>query len=118
MEENVILADNIVDTSQFQKVLQTWVDKNFGNRPAWQPLLGIQEEVGELSHAFLKREQGIRNTEPHNENIEDAVADIFIYLCDFCNAEGLDLGKCINNAWEHVSQRDWASERKRNKEQE
>lgn len=64
--------------------------------------------VGKLSHAFLKREQGIRGTkEEHDAAIKDAVADILIYLCDFCNCEKIDMLEELNKTWLQVSQRDW-----------
>jgi hypothetical protein len=68
------------------------VQHNFGDRPAWQTLLGVVEEVGELSHAHLKAAQGIRGTrEQHHVAKIDAVADIVIFLADYCTAEGIDL---------------------------
>jgi NTP pyrophosphatase (non-canonical NTP hydrolase) len=58
-----------------------WVEKNFPDQKPYQPLLGLAEEVGELSHAFLKREQGCRGTaEEHDKEIKDAVGDIFVFL--------------------------------------
>jgi len=85
-----------------------WVAHNFGtDRPAWHPLLGVQEEVGELSHAFLKRAQGIRVNEDHDAAIKDAVADIVIYLLDFCTAEGIDLQSVLAETWAQVKARDW-----------
>lgn len=93
---------------KLQRDMLPWVQHNFPNRPAWQPLLGLQEELGELSHAYLKRAQGIRVTEDHNGNIKDACADILIFLCDFCNAEGIDLESVVTEVWENVvSKRDW-----------
>jgi NTP pyrophosphatase (non-canonical NTP hydrolase) len=92
---------------ELQNQLRPWQEHNFPNRPAWQPLLGLQEELGELSHAFLKREQNIRINENHNENIRDAVADILIFLCDFCNVENIDLETEVQKAWSEVSKRDW-----------
>lgn len=85
-----------------------WATKNFGDKPSWHPLLGAVEELGELAHAFLKREQGIRGTtESHTEDIRDAIGDITIYLLDFCNREGLDLQSIIQDTWAEVKQRDW-----------
>ena len=92
---------------KLQKEQKPWVEHNFGDRPSWQPLLGVAEEVGELCHAFLKRAQGIRNTENHTENIKDAVADIVIYLSDFCNAEGIDFETTVQETWDKVKNRDW-----------
>lgn len=36
---------------QIQQEQVSWVRHNFGDRPAWMPLLGIVEEVGELEEA-------------------------------------------------------------------
>lgn len=93
---------------KLQAEIDAWATKNFGKRLPYQPLLGIQEEVGELSHSFLKKEQGIRGTaEEHDAGIYDAVGDIFIYLCDFCNCNGIDLSECVEQTWLLVCERDW-----------
>jgi len=92
---------------KIQKEQVEWVKRNFGDRPSWWPLLGAVEELGELAHAFLKREQGIRISEPHTENIKDAVADTVIYLADFCQAEGIDMQQVIEDTWAKTKQRDW-----------
>jgi NTP pyrophosphatase (non-canonical NTP hydrolase) len=65
--------------------------RNFSNRPAWQPALGLAEETGELVHSFLKRAQGIRCEENHDEGIRDALADLVVFACDFANAVRIDL---------------------------
>jgi hypothetical protein len=53
----------------FQKEVSDWAEYNFGaDRPYTQPLMGLAEELGELNHALLKQEQGIRGTyEDHEE---------------------------------------------------
>lgn len=101
-------ADTI---SRVQAEQVEWVKHNFGDRPSWQPLLGVQEEVGELSHAFLKRHQGIRGThEEHTADIRDAVADIIIFLMDFASSEGIDVREALEETWQKVRQRDWKKE--------
>lgn len=99
---------------EIQAEHKEWVNRNFGeNRPAWHSLLGLVEEVGELAHSYLKREQNIRGTKAeHDAKIKDAVGDIVIYLIDFCNKEGLNLPCVIKDVWDHVKTRDWTSERK------
>jgi NTP pyrophosphatase (non-canonical NTP hydrolase) len=89
--------------------LEAWSAHNFPGRTSVQPLLGVVEEVGELSHAYLKRQQGIRGTaEEHTAAVEDAVADIVIFLADFCNAEGIDLEATVERVWDtEVKPRDW-----------
>lgn len=90
-----------------QKEVFDWHVENFGPVPAWKPILIITEEIGELSHAYLKREQKIRMTENHDENIKDAVADIVIGLMAFCSIEGIDLETELLKTWDKVKQRDW-----------
>ena len=93
--------------------VKPWAEHNFGEVPAWQPLVGLMEELGELSHAYLKREQGIRISENHDENIKDAVGDLFIFLCNFCNRSNIDLEHEILKAWGTVKQRDYKAVRAR-----
>jgi len=91
--------------SELQNGHKAWVDYNFPDQPGYQPLLGISEEVGELCHAHLKVEQGIRGATDLQKR--DALGDIFIYMMSYANAEGLDLESCILHAWAEVSARDW-----------
>lgn len=93
--------------TQIQEELKPWVKHNFGDRPAWHPLLGIGEEVGELNHHYLKFVQGIRNNENHREGIIDAVGDIGVYLLDFCNVAEINFEQVMNQVWDKVSKRDW-----------
>jgi NTP pyrophosphatase (non-canonical NTP hydrolase) len=77
---------------EFQAAHGPWVKHNFGDRPAHWPLLGIGEELGELSHAQLKMEQGIRGTrEEHLEKQKDAIADVVVFAADYCSSMGWDL---------------------------
>ena len=46
--------------SKFQREQKEWAARNFREHVAWHALLGLMEEVGELSHAHLKTVQGIR----------------------------------------------------------
>lgn len=95
--------------NKVQSELNIWVSNNFGDRPAYHPLLGIGEELGELNHAFLKKEQGIRTNEDHDSAMVDAVGDILIYLLDFCNAMGYNANNILETTWGKVKQRDWVN---------
>ncbi len=87
---------------------RAWVLHNFGKRPAWMPIMGAVEELGELCHSYLKREQGIKGTpEQHTADIEDALADVVIFLCDVATAEGVDLDAALEKTWAIVKQRDF-----------
>ena len=112
MSINVIIdsrtKSDILTTVQAELV--PWTLKNFGARDHWMPVMGLAEEVGELSHSFLKRAQGIRTTEDHDANIRDALGDILIYACDVANMEGINLSEILSTVWSSVSKRDWTKE--------
>lgn len=96
--------------SDLQAAVKEWSLANFGaDVPPYQPLLGAVEEIGELAHAQLKGEQGIRGTaEEHCEAAKDAVADTIIYLTDYCWRRGFDLQGIVESTWQGVvSKRDW-----------
>ena len=97
--------------ARVQQEQVTWVKHNFENRPAWMPIMGLSEEVGELNHAFLKREQKIRTSEDHSAMIKDALADIIIFACDVATAENIDLRKALEETWDKVKKRDWKAKR-------
>jgi NTP pyrophosphatase (non-canonical NTP hydrolase) len=85
-----------------------WLRRNFPDQQSYQPILGIVEELGELSHAHLKMEQGIRGDhESLFAEKVDAVGDIFIYLMSYCNANEINLESAIEDTWARVKKRDW-----------
>jgi len=92
---------------KLQQEQAVWCNKNFGEQPGYRMLLGVQEELGELCHAHLKDEQGIRTNKNHFEAKRDAIADIVIYLAGYCNSEGINLERTIYEVWDKVKQRDW-----------
>jgi len=97
-----------------QDGVSKWTHRNFGkNRNKLHPVLGVAEEAGELCHAALKMDQGIRGTrEEHHAKMRDAVGDVVIYLADVCNTYGFRLSDCIEAAWEEVEKRNWADDPK------
>lgn len=92
-----------------QSQVAEWSTRNFGGRhgTGYRPLLGVFEELGELAHAHLKAEQGIRTNEDHEAAKIDAVGDVVIYLVDYCNGQGIDFAKAVQTTWELVRKRDW-----------
>ncbi len=91
-----------------QQEVGEWSRRNFPNNQPYHPLLGLVEEVGELSHSFLKSEQGIRGTnDEHHAAKIDAVGDILVYLADFCSRNDIDMQDTIETTWSMVQQRDW-----------
>lgn len=99
--------------NDLQEEVAEWSERNFPDQPAENPLLGVGEEYGELTHAVLKDKQGIRldESDVSLEAEKDAVGDMVIFLADFCSRRGYDLGDCIEMAWDgKVSGREWESE--------
>jgi NTP pyrophosphatase (non-canonical NTP hydrolase) len=97
------------DLKAFQAEQKAWSRRNFGEivGTGYRALLGAGEEMGELFHAHLKAEQGIRTNEDHHAAKVDAVADVIIYLADYCTGQGIDLEDALRTTWEQVRQRDW-----------
>lgn len=73
-----------VDWDTLIEERNVWVEHNFPDRHIPDPGESIQgciEELGELTHAVLKRAQSIRGTaDEHIENARDAVGDLSVYL--------------------------------------
>lgn len=96
------------DLEYLQAKLDHWATGNFGkDRPSYHPLLGAIEELGELAHAHLKQEQGIRTNEDHEAEARDAVGDAIFYLMDYCNLRGWSIAEIIADVEEEVFERDW-----------
>jgi NTP pyrophosphatase (non-canonical NTP hydrolase) len=96
---------------QLQEEQRPWVLKNFGGGRPHHSLLGAMEELGELAHAHLKAEQGIRGSrEEHLEKAKDAVADVIIYLADYCSEMEFDLQDIVESTWAEVKTRDWIAD--------
>ncbi len=90
-----------------QEEHRVWQLLNFGPPSDVESLIGVTEELGELSHAYLKKRQNIRKNEDHEAKMSDAVGDLLIYLIGFCNAKNFDLEEILEETWSQVSQRDW-----------
>ena len=95
---------------EIQYEQEVWSKNNFHDRRPYWAALGVCEEIGELAHTILKREQRIRVSESEDDInfLEmDAIGDIVIFLMEFCNQRGYDLQTIIETTWNTVRQRDW-----------
>lgn len=107
-----MLVDYTLTLKRLQEEQIPWQQHNFPGRDAYFPLLGAVEELGELAHAHLKMLQGIRGTviELHAKKV-DAVADIIIFLSDYCTANGIDLHSAVCETWAKVKTRDFKADK-------
>ena len=83
-----------------QASLYDWQNYNFGaSQDNELVLLGICEEAGELCHAHLKMEQGIRGgAADHEAAMRDAVGDICIYLLNYLSGQDQYLPQFVPTA--------------------
>ena len=96
-----------MNLTRLQCEVGEWARKNFPHAKPHQPLLGIQEEAGELAHSHLKMEQGIRVNEDHQAAKADAIGDLLIFAAHYCELNGLEMEECLAETWAKVQQRDW-----------
>jgi len=98
----------MIDLTKLQTKKSFWEEHNFPLTKPYRPLLGVGEELGELFHAHLKSEEGIRGSyEEHQREKKDAIGDMIMYLIHYCNLNDLDLDECVQIAWDEIKQRDW-----------
>jgi len=81
--------------SEIQAELKVWTIYNFGKQESIIPIMGMIEELGELTHAHLKELQGIRKSDFLADK-KDAIADITIYLLNYFNCIDKDISLIEN----------------------
>lgn len=107
------VADNLQSlfTDQFkQKELAEWQNRNFDKVSHEDCLIGVMEEVGELSHAILKHKQKIRGYHDESKFIaeaEDAISDTIVYLTQMATILGINLKESHENITSEVLKRNW-----------
>lgn len=76
--------------AKLQEEQKAWQSHNFPGRAPWMPLLGIVEEAcDELSEARAHGDE---------DQVRDAVADVVIFMADFCTGIGLILDVVYDGA--------------------
>lgn len=83
-KDDGLLLSHEACLSKLQDEQVEWVQRNFGDRPAWMPLMGICEEVGEWYEAC---------SAGWTDAQMDALADIVIFASDYCTAQGWSLAE-------------------------
>lgn len=77
-----------VDFVAMQEEQIAWSKKNFGEQPAYRPMLGMIEELCELQQAW---------DDKNKPEIIDAIGDVGIYMLDYCGKRGWSLAEI----WEY-----------------
>lgn len=113
---------------EIQDEIGEWAGNQFGTNPnrsvghpgygsplgSLPPLLGMGEEVGEITHGYLYRLQGrgdFHDTPFYVKTIRDGLGDLLVFMCDFATrveaetGERMDLEEILNAVWEKVSHR-------------
>lgn len=101
------------DFEEIQAMAAALNERNFGGHfgSGYRNLLGVGEEAGELMHAHLKGEQNIRHTPDEIIKMKkDAIGDIVIFLCNYCDSQNLELSDCVKTAWDEVKNRNWSKD--------
>lgn len=99
-----------MNLKETQNLFVNYAKRNFGEHhgTGYRNLLGVMEEVGELAHAQLKGEQGIRHTPDEISAMKkDAVGDIIGFLSNYCDSQGITLDECVEYAWNEIKDRDF-----------
>jgi len=97
----------MISLSAYQKDVGLWGKHNFPDASHIWCVLGLAEEVGELSSVYLKRLENIRPDTATVHNEIDAIGDIIIFLLHLCEMRGFDVESIIFSTWEEVRKRDW-----------
>jgi NTP pyrophosphatase (non-canonical NTP hydrolase) len=102
-----------LDLKQLQEEHKRWSEANFDSvypdpNTFWQPIFGVMEELGELTHALLKQSQNIRGSSAeHVQKQKDAIGDITIFLASTCSALGFDFQELVETTWNEVKVRNY-----------
>lgn len=102
--------NNFEDVETTQQAIYEWSLEQFGDQDPENPLIGAQEELGEVARIVLKRKQGIRQDELSDKDLEMETADIIIYLMDFCARNNVSLAEGLDRARNKVLDREFENE--------
>lgn len=103
------LLAGVFDLNEYQRKVTDWSRRNFGEhyQTGYRNLLGVMEELGELSHSHLKQEQQIRMNEDHEAKKRDAIGDMLVFLLNYCDSQNYLLSEILKEVWDEIKARDW-----------
>lgn len=97
---------------EVQNEARTWRARNFPDHTIDQQFMGMAEEMGEMAHALLKHEQGIREIDDEAvvDLVADAWADWVIFSMGILDKLGIDANDALITTWVRVKHRDWVGD--------
>lgn len=108
--------DGIVNLRKIQWEHDEWARRNFGEQHRLEnSVLGMGEEFGELCHAIVKLNQGIRGVGEDTvmDLIADAHCDLIIFSLGVASMVNYDLATELDQTWAKVKSRDWVEDPER-----
>ena len=92
----------------FQEYLKEMVEvRGFSGTPVPMLFMLLLEECGELAKAARKATKMKVDANSEVLQVEDEVADVFIYLLRICNEFNIDLEQAFRQKEEKNKQREW-----------
>ena len=106
------LSDLVIFACQFAARANVPLPASTSERPVNRedPMLRMIIALGRVAHACLKKAEGIRSHEDHDETMRIGLQDL-LYAADSRAARrGFDLESEALKTWERVKQRDWKAD--------
>ena len=85
------------EPSQIQKETKELYEDKEWKTDQMLLLLAMQEELGELTGAYLQSKDGYKKIERDGVSIKEEVGDLGNLLLAFCNAQNLDFDECVQS---------------------
>lgn len=77
--------------------IEEWsTNKGLDNADSSRQMLKVVEEVGEVAAALARNDQA---------ELQDGIGDVFVTLVILAQQNGLDIGGCIEGAYEEIADR-------------
>ncbi len=98
--------------SDFQEYVKEMIkERGFTKNTVLQNSLMLGEEIGELFKAIRKTENMRTDSNSNIHNIEEEIADVFIYICTIANQYNIDLEKAFRYKEKINNKRIWAKDK-------
>jgi len=95
-----------VKIAELQQSIREVDQQRFPKAPSYLALIKCQEELGELSDAYISHFETREGKETGKDMGQEA-ADVIISLITFCEREGINIEEAIKKKWDIVIQRNY-----------